>query len=147
MTAQLECNLCKTRRELTDEEIKESFEIINKRHLKPDAILSIWNVYDGETCPEGGMHEYDWDKDFFKKMLDDADAIRKNNAEMVRKTNENLVLENQVEQLKKDTEIKIKELTEKIAKNKETNIIIEKTNTELQDAILKASGREWRAWL
>lgn len=144
---QLICTICKTKRLLSEEELKELMAIISKRNLKPDKILSMLSDWDGETCPEGGEHEYDWNTEFFQKMLDDANTIRKNNGEIARKVNENLVLENDIEKLKKDTEIKIKEMTEKIEKNKETNILMEKSNTEFQDAIIKASGREWRAWL
>jgi hypothetical protein len=147
MTAQLECKLCKTKRELTEEEISISTDIISKRNLKSDSILNIWNVFDGEMCPEGGMHEYDWNKEYYEKMLNDASKIRENNAEIVRKKNENIAMESKIDQLKKDTESKIKEMTENLEKNKQSYILMEQSNNEKKNTILKVSGREWNSWL
>ncbi len=146
MTEQLKCKICKTKRELSEEELKELYDIIEKKKLEPSAFIDILNICDGKTC-NGDRHEYDWNEEFFSEMLDDSAKIRENTAEIIRKTNENKDLEIKIIQLKKDTENKIKEFEEKISKNKESNISMEKSNIELKDAILKASGREWNRWL
>ncbi len=147
MNEQFECKLCKTKRELTEEELNTSIDIISKRKLKYDSILNMWNVFDGETCPEGGMHEYEWNRDFFSRMLNESSNIRANDAEKVRNDNENKELEYKIEQLKKDTENKVKEMTYKMEKNKQANILTEQSNTEKKNTILKVSGREWNSWL
>lgn len=155
---QLKCQICKTKRNLSEEEIKETTEIINKRNLKQDSILNIWNVYDGETCPEGGYHEYEWNSEFFQKMLDNASQIKNNKLDIIKNNNEIKDLRNKIEtineetnnkinQIKNEADIKIKDLENKINKNNETNIELEKSTPEIEQNILKLSGREWKKWL
>lgn len=133
---QLRCKLCKSKRELTEQEIATAAQIIKERNLKPDALRDVWNLYDGETCPQGGYHKYEWNGEFFQKMIDDSTKIRDNETQIVRNNNENIELEN-----------KIKELQEKIEKNKETNAQLEKENIETTLKIKEISGREHKEWL
>ena len=146
MTEQLKCKLCKSIRTLTEEEILTTIDIISKRNLKEDSILNIWSIFDGETCPDGGTHEYDWNKEFLQKMLDDSSKIKDGETEVIRNNNENVELENKIEQIKKENDNRIKDITEKIQKNKERNILLQ-DNKETIENILKTSGREWRKWL
>lgn len=144
---QLECKICKTKRELTEEEIREAVELIDKRNLKPDSMFKIWNIFDGDVCPEGGTHEYRWNNEFFEKMMDDAEKVRDSELQITKNTNENIDLTNKIEQLKAETENKIKEMTERIEKNKESNIQTSQSTQEIKDNTLKVSGREWKKWL
>jgi len=146
MTEQLKCKLCKAKRELTEEEISTSTDIISKRNLRFDSILSIWNIFDGELCPEGGTHDYDWNGEFLQKMLDSATKLKDGEVEIIRNNNENIELENKIEQIKNESDDRIKEITEKIQKNKEKNLTLQ-DNQEIIDNILKTSGREWKKWL
>lgn len=144
---QVKCKLCKTKRELKEEELKEIYDVIERKKLERSALFDILNIYDGKTCPEGGTHEYDWNQEFFQKMLDDSTKIKENNAQIVRNHNENREMESKIKQLKIDTENKIKEMTEEMTKNKESNTLMEQSNTEIKDNILKTSGKEWNSWL
>jgi len=146
MLEQLKCKLCKTKRELTEEEVSTSIDIISKRNLDDDSIFKIWNLFDGETCPDGGEHDYDWNGEFLQKMLDDATKLKEGEAEIIRNNNENTEAENKIEQIKKETDNKIKEISEKIQKKKERNLEIQ-NNKEIINTILNTSGRDWKEWL
>lgn len=167
--AQLKCKICNSKRELTEEEIKESIEIVIRHNMKPNGILNIWSALDGEICPESGNHDYMWNPAFREYIMNEADKRKNNEVEIVRNNNENEELKNDYDKLKKETnaevekirqeaEQKIKEITEKpynklkeiedkLKKNQETNLKLEELNPELETNILKTSGREWKQWL
>lgn len=144
---ELKCKLCKTKRVLSEEEIKESINIISKRNLKYESILSIWNIYDGETCPEGGTHEYEWDTSYFEKILNDAAKIKDKSTEIIRNVNENKEINIKIEKLKEETDKKINEMISKIDQNKEKNITLEREISTSEDIILKTTGRNYKEWL
>lgn len=156
--AQLTCKICKAKRSLTEEEIQESIEIAKKHAMKPNGILSIWSALDGDVCPEGGNHDYAWNPAFREKIMNEADKRKNNDVVIIRNNNENKELNAEIAKIKKEVEQKIKEITEapykkveeledKIKKNQEAIIELEKLNPDLEENILKVSGREWKQWL
>jgi len=167
--AQLACNVCKSKKLLTEEEIVESRNYLINKQLPLHEIPDLWSYIDGKKCPNGVRHEYRWDEDFREKMLDDSDIIRENELTVMRNINENKDLEikknkftedtnheleklikemeNQIEQKKNLIETKINETKEKIDKNNEYNTSIEILNDELKESVFKTSGREWKEWL
>lgn len=166
---QLRCKMCMTKRLLTLEEIQESVEIMKKHNMVKDQILELWSTYDGGVCPEGGNHSYEWNDSFKNQVMDDAQKRKNNELEIVRNNNENKELENnyikieedtkaEIEKLMLETEQKVRDLTEsrdkkskemqdKIQKNQETNLELEKQNPDLEENIVKLSGRDWKGWL
>lgn len=166
---QLKCKICETKRELTEEEIKESIDTIKKHNMKPNQILNIWSAFDGDTCPMGGNHEYEWNPSFREKIMYDADKRKSNEVDIVRNNNENEELRKncirleednsaKIEKIKQETEQKIKEITDtkekkvseikdKIKKNEDANTELEATNPVIEENIMKTSGRDWRQWL
>ena len=120
---QLKCKICETKRELTEEEIQESIVTIKRHNMKPNQILNIWSAFDGDICPMGGNHDYEWNPSFREKTLNDADKRKNNEVDIVRNNNENEELKKecnrleeinsaQIEKIKQETEQKIKELTD-----------------------------------
>lgn len=166
---QLTCKICETKRHLTEDEVKESIDIINRHNMKPNQILNIWSALDGDVCPEGGNHDYAWYPSFRENIMNYATKRKNNEVEIVRNSNLNIELKNDYDKLKKDTEAevekikqemeqkireitespykKIKEIQDKIKKNQEANAELEKLNPDIEENILKVSGREWRQWL
>jgi hypothetical protein len=166
---QLKCKICEAKRPLTEEEIVESIEIMKRHNMKANQILNMWSALDGDTCPEGGNHDYGWNPAFRESIMNDADKRKNNEVLIVKNNNENEELTKVCDKLEKetdagiekirgDTEQKIKEMIEnkdkkvnemqdKMIKNKETNEELEKINPVLEENILKTSGRIWKEWL
>lgn len=156
--AQLKCQICDSKRLLTEEEITESIKVLTIRNLKPDQILNIWSAYDGDTCPEGGNHNYEWNPAFREDIMDKANKRRKGDLDIVKYDNECEELTKASEKLVEDTELKVKELTayrdkilqethDKIAAIEVTMSDIAIANPALEEEILKTSGRDWKGWL
>lgn len=156
--AQLKCQICDSKRLLTVEEITESMNMMKIRSLKPDQILNIWSAYDGDTCPEGGNHNYEWNPIFREYIMDEANKRRKAYLDIVKYNNECEELARASEKLEADTAQELKEIMDskdkkiqdiqaKITENKNIISGLETSNPILEEEILKTSGRDWKGWL
>jgi hypothetical protein len=156
--AQLKCQICDSKRLLTEEEITESVITMKEHNLKPDQILNIWSAYDGDTCPEGGNHNYEWNPAFREDIMDKANKRRKADLDIVKYNNEYEELTKASEKLEADAVQKLKEIMEnrdkklqeihdKIERNKDIIYELGISNPALEEEILKTSGRDWRGWL
>jgi len=155
---QLKCQICDSKRLLTEEEITESINVMRIRNLKPDQILNIWSAYDGDTCPEGGNHNYEWNPEFREYIMDKANTRRKADLDIVKYNNECEELARASEKLEADTELKVKEIYaskdkkiaeihDKITQNENTICDLQMSNPVLEEEILKTSGRDYKGWL
>jgi hypothetical protein len=156
--AQLKCQICDSKRLLTVEEITESISVMRIRNLKPDQILNLWSAYDGDTCPEGGNHNYEWNPAFREDIMDKANKRRKADLDIVKYNNECEELARASEKLEADTLQKLKEIMEnkdkkvqeiqtKITENENVISELEGIKPALEEEILKTSGRDWKGWL
>lgn len=155
--AQLTCQKCEIKRQLTEVEIDDSTTVIKNRSLKPDAILNIWSVYDGDTCTEGGYHNYEWDVEFLDSILDKAAKRKKSDGEIAKlqtKCEELAIADEKADAVAQQ---QVEEIIANRGKDKEkihANITehetvieeLEKMKPELEEEILKTSGRDWKGW-
>ena len=128
------------------------------RNLKPDQILNIWSAYDGDTCPEGGNHNYEWNSTFREYIMDIANKRRKADLDIIKYNNECEELAKVSIKLDIDTELKVKEIIAdkdkkqqeihgKITENENAIALLEGSIPALEEEIIKTSGRDWKGWL
>ncbi len=131
----LVCIKCKKERELTEEEIKESAEFINKKNMKAMTILKYWNLADGEIC-DGREHRYGFDKEFLNKIT-----------EKVQKTKETTSMINKNNTEVSDIEKRINELNNRMAElsNENDSLIDQSKNMETE--IFNTTGLFSERWL